>query len=86
MEQVLIPRSAFGFVGLRPANVRKDGSFGVLVFTSARHAQAWEKLVASSPGAFRGRTSQRRNVVVREATMSGAQSARLATALKALPP
>lgn len=86
MERLPIPRNAFGFVGLRPANVRKDGSFGVLIFSSARNARAWEKLIASRRGAFPVRTSQRRNVVVREATMSGAQSARLATALKALPP
>jgi hypothetical protein len=83
MERLPIPRRAFGFIALRPANVTKDGVF-ILVFTSTRNAQAWEALVASRRAPFPVRTFRRRNVVVREETLSSAQSARLATALKAL--
>ena len=86
MERLPIPRRAFGFIALRPANVTEDGVFGILVFTRKHNAQAWEALVASRRVPFPVRTFRRRNVVVREETLSSAQSARLATALKALPP
>ena len=75
-----------GFLGLRPANARRDGTLGVLVFSSTVKARAWELSHASGDTPFRIRMLRRRNVVVREETLSRPQSARLTIALKALPP